>query len=121
MFLIQNGAIYWESKKQRTIALSSAEAEYVSLSEAAAEAIFLRRLLSEISGQTVEAIPLFTDSQSAMAIAKNPCFHQRTKHIDVRYHFVREAIECGEIIVKYRETERMIADVLTKALPRKKT
>lgn len=120
VFLIQNGAIYWESKKQRTIALSSAEAEYVSLSEAATEAIFLRRLLSEISGQTVEAIPLFTDSQSAMAIAKNPCFHQRTKHIDVRYHFVREAIERGEIIIRYRETERMVADVLTKALPRKK-
>ncbi|RVE41856.1 hypothetical protein evm_013500 [Chilo suppressalis] len=97
VFLSQGGAISWESKKQRTVAISSAEAEYVALSEAAKEAIFIRRFIAELRDGPNPAISIFTDSQSAMAIAKNPVHHQRTKHVDVRYHFVREAIENGDI------------------------
>lgn len=124
VFIIQGGAISWESKKQRTIALSTAEAEYVSLSEAAREAIFLRRFIAEVTdGQCFkldEPMTIYSDSQSAIAIAKNPVHHQRTKHVDVRYHFVREAIVNNEVILKYKETACMVADGLTKPLPRVK-
>ncbi|XP_069361062.1 uncharacterized protein [Maniola hyperantus] len=118
VFLCQGGAICWNSQKQKTIALSTAEAEYVSLSEAAKEAVFLRRFMAELTRKPCEAITLYTDSQSAMAIAQNPVHHQRTKHIDVRYQFIREAIENGEISLIYKETSRMVADVLTKGLMR---
>lgn len=116
VFLHMGAAICWESRKQRTIALSTAEAEYVAMSEAAREAIFLKRLVSEISGQVEMPMKIFSDSQSAVAIAQNPVHHQRTKHIDVRHHFVREAVEHGHIELEYVETSRMVADVLTKPL-----
>lgn len=124
VFLIQGGAVSWQSTKQRTIALSTAEAEYVSLSEAAREAIFLQRFLAEVSDGKAykldKAVTIYSDSQSAIAIAKNPVHHQRTKHVDVRYHFVREAIVNNHVILKYKETACMVADSLTKPLPRGK-
>lgn len=119
VFLMAKGAISWQSSKQGSIALSTAEAEYVSLSEAAKEAIFLRRFLKELIGKE-EPITIHTDSQSAMAIALNPVQHQRTKHIDVRYHFVRETLESSILNLKYRQTSLMVADVLTKAVPKGK-
>ncbi|XP_063632933.1 uncharacterized protein LOC134804008 [Cydia splendana] len=116
VFLWKGGAVCWESKKQKTIALSTAEAEYVAISEAAREAIFIKRFVAEITGEREKQLTIFSDSQSAVAIAQNPVHHQRTKHIDVRHHYVREAVENGHIQLVYLETERMVADVLTKAL-----
>lgn len=120
VFTMSKGAISWQSSKQRSIALSTAEAEYISLSEASKEAIFLRRFLKEIMGKEELPIVIHTDSQSAMAIAQNPVHHQQTKHVDVRYHFVRETIEEGAVTLRYLETKCMIADALTKAVPRGK-
>lgn len=116
VFLHMGAAICWESRKQMTIALSTAEAEYVAMSEAAREAIFLKRLISEVSGEVEIPVKIFSDSQSAVAIAQNPVHHQRTKHIDVRHHFVREAVEHGHIELEYLETNYMVADALTKSL-----
>ena len=117
VFLLGGAPISWESKKQKTVALSSAEAEYIALSEACRETIFLKRLYAEIIGID-KTITLHSDSQSAIQIAKNPVHHQRTKHIDVRIHFIRDAVKEKVVTLKYLQTEEMTADIFTKVLPR---
>lgn len=114
-FKLSNTVISFECRKQRNVALSSTEAEYVSMSEASKEAIYLKNLLFEIVGKT-EPIVLFNDCQSAQKLALNPIFHRRSKHIDIRYHFVREAVTNNFIKIAYLETAEMPADILTKSL-----
>ena len=118
VFLLAKGAVSWLSKKQATVALSTAEAEYVALSAATQEAIWLRRLLTDVGEPLEDPIVINEDNQGAIAMAKNPVGHARTKHIDIRYHFVREGVQNGAIILKYVATGEMIADILTKPLPR---
>ena len=97
--------------------LLSTEAEYVALTEAAQEAIWLRRLLKEIGAQGVPPkVDLLNDNIGAAALARNPEYHARTKHIDVRWHWIREAYGHGEIGLPYVATEDNLADGLTKAL-----
>jgi len=117
VFLLSNAAISWESRKQRTVALSSIEAEYIALSNAAKEAIYLSRFLSEIGFATLSRISLHNDNQGAEKLAVNPVFHSRSKHMDIRCHFIRQALSEHPIDLIYTLTEEMIADVLTKALP----
>ena len=118
VFLLAKGAVSWLSKKQATVALSTTEAEYVALSTATQEAIWLRRLLADVGKPLEEPIVINEDNQGAIAMAKNPVGHARTKHIDIRYHFVREGVQDGAIILKYVATGEMIADILTKPLPK---
>ena len=118
VFLLAKGAVSWLSKKQATVALSTAEAEYVALSAATQEAIWLRRLLADVGEPLEDPIVINEDNQGAIAIAKNPVGHARTKHIDMRYHFVREGVQNGAIILKYVASGDMIADILTKPLPK---
>jgi transposase InsO family protein len=120
VYKLAGGAISWSSKKQSSIALSSAEAEYIAGAHAAKEAIWLRRLLTELRLLDYDPTIIHMDSQSAMAIAKNPQFHDRTKHIDVRYHFLRSKVEEEEIELEYVPTGDQVADALTKALNREK-
>jgi hypothetical protein len=110
VFLLGNSAVSWGSKKQTAVALSSTEAEYIAAAHATKEAIWLRRLLTELGIDTTSPTPLLIDNQSAMAIAHNPEFHDRTKHIDVRYHFLRHKVEGGEIQLEYMVTEEQVAD-----------
>ena len=114
VLLLAKGAVSWLSKKQATVALSTAEAEYVALSVATQEAIWLRRLLTDVGEFLEDPIVNNEDNQEAIAMAKNPVGHARTKHIDIRYRFVREAVQNGAIILKYVATGEMIADNLTK-------
>ena len=105
------------------MSLSSTEAEYVGCSEAAREAIWLRRLYHEITTKNEKvnhpAIQLLlSDSQGAISLAETPRFHNRTKHIRVKYHFVRDSYVTGTIHLKYIPTTQMTADIMTKALPR---
>lgn len=93
--------------------MSSAEAEYMALSEAAKESIHRRRFLSEVSGK-LESTAILCDNQSARLMAKSTVFHERTKHIDIRHHFVRNSVEKGEMQIGYLSTEEMPADVLPK-------
>lgn len=116
IFFINGCAISWESKKQRTVALSSTEAEYMAMSNAAREAIFLRRLLSEIEYGNGDPILLHVDNQGAYKLAQNPVFHNRTKHIDIKFHHVRDVVKNKEVELKYCPTNNMIADILTKNL-----
>lgn len=120
VFVMNGGAVAWDSKKQRTVALSSTEAEYMALSEAAKEAMHLRRFLLELGAVDSEPVRLFNDNVSAQKLATNPVFHARTKHIDVRHHFVREVAESGQVTLGHVASDEMPADVLTKALPRPK-
>ncbi|KPJ16606.1 Retrovirus-related Pol polyprotein from transposon TNT 1-94 [Papilio machaon] len=120
IFKFGSAPVSWESRKQTVVALSSAEAEYISLSNAAREAVFLKRLFGEITGVN-KTIKLSSDSQSAIAMANSEgSCHKRSKHIDVRVHFIREALRNKVISLKYLETESMVADIFTKALPRGK-
>ena len=117
MFQIGGTAITWQSKKQTCVALSTAEAEYVALSAAAQEAVWLKQLKQDLTGKN-ETVMIHEDNQSAIAIAKNPQFHGRVKHINIKYHFIREQVNNDNIVLKYCQTSEMIADMLTKALGR---
>ena len=121
-FMLGGGAVSWSSKKQPTVALSSTEAEYVAGAHAAKEAVWLKRLISEIWQQPEDDAPvtLLIDNQSAIAIARNPEFHDRTKHIEVRHHFLRQLYESKAIQFQYTPTNEQVADVLTKGLAREK-
>ena len=116
-FLINGGAILWGSKKQELITLSTAESEYVAATHATKEAIWLRRLIGEMFRPLQHPTILYGDNQSAIALTKDGSFHARTKHIDIRYHFIRFSVENGHICFLYCPTNNMVADTLTKALP----
>eukprot|EP00794_Sanderia_malayensis_P003564 gene3564-biopygen3051 len=118
LFSICGGIVSWASKKQATVALSSTEAEYVAACLATQEAVWLRSLLADLSFVQDKPSIIFEDNQGTIALSKNPKYHSRTKHIDVKYHFVRDKCESEEIVLTYCSTNDMIADMLTKALPR---
>jgi hypothetical protein len=118
VILIDGGAVSWSSKKQELVTLSTTEAEYVATTHAAKEIIWFRRLLGEIFRPLEYPITLYSDNQSSIALAHTQGqFHARTKHIDIRYHFIRYTIDNGQIQLMYCPTEDMTADILTKALP----
>ncbi|XP_042756658.2 retrovirus-related Pol polyprotein from transposon TNT 1-94 [Lactuca sativa] len=119
-FYVNGNLVTWASQKQRVVALSSCEAEFIAATMAACQGIWLRRLLTEITGQKVPPVTLFVDNQSALDLMKNPVFHGRSKHIDIRYHFIRECVENGEITVKHVSGKSQKADILTKSLARVK-
>ena len=117
VFVLNGGCVSWRSQKQRSVALSSTEAEYMALSEATQEAIWLKSFACELGelGKD-DSILVFEDNQGSIALAKNPEFHKRTKHIDIRYHFVREKVESGEVAIEYCPTQDMLADIMTKPI-----
>lgn len=117
VFYLNESLITWVSQKQRCVALSSCEAEFMAATAAACQSVWLRKLLQQVTNEIVGPMVLFLDNKSAIDLAKNPVFHGRSKHIDVRYHFIRECIERGEIVVKHVSSENQRADILTKALP----
>jgi hypothetical protein len=117
VFMMDGGAVSWSSKKQELVTLSTTEAEYVAQTHAAKEAVWLRRLFTELFKSIDTPTTLFSDSKSAIALAHDGHYHARTKHIDIRYHFIRYIIEAGTIKLVYCPTNDMTADVLTKALP----
>ena len=106
----------WKSRKQDSVALSTAEAEYIALSSAAQETVWIRRLVTELGMEPEGPTTLMEDNQSAIAMAKNPQFHGRAKHIDIRHHFIREKVNGKEIQLVYCPTGDMVADMLTKGL-----
>ena len=116
LFMMARGPITWLSKKQGIVALSTTEAEYVALSTATQESVWLRRLLMDLNAFPNGPTVLMEDNQGAIAVAKNPIAHARTKHIDIRYHYIREAVQEQTIELKYCPTNEMLADILTKPL-----
>jgi len=116
LVLLGNSPISWKSKKQETVSLSSAEAEYRSLRKVVGELTWLHRLLTELTVPISSPIAVYCDSQSAIYIARNPVFHERTKHIEVDCHFVRNKLQEGLISLHHVSTSDQLADILTKAL-----
>jgi hypothetical protein len=117
-FSLGSGFFSWACKKQATVAQSTAEAEYVAAAEATSQSIWLRRILGDMGEQEDEPTIIYCDNKSAIAMTKNPVHHHRTKHIAIKYHFIREAEATKQIQLKYCTTEEQIADIFTKALPR---
>ncbi|KAJ7544698.1 hypothetical protein O6H91_09G090000 [Diphasiastrum complanatum] len=117
-FFYGNFAISWSSKKQPTVATYSSEAKYRAIFSATTECLWLRRLLVDMKFGEPSATLILSDSQSAIAIARNPVFHARTKHIEIHYHFVRDRLHDGDILFEYCPTKDNIVDLFTKALPR---
>ena len=115
VFTLANAPVSWKSTLQSTVALSTTEAEYMAVTEAVKEAIWLYGLLDEL-GIGHKYIKVHCDSQSAIHLAKNQVYHARTKHIDVRYHFVREILEEGEIQIQKIPTTENPADMMTKVV-----
>jgi hypothetical protein len=116
VFLLHNGAVSWQSRKQPTVALSSVEAEYMAATQATREAVWWRAFLAEIGIPPTTSTTIYSDSQGAIALGKNPEHHKRTKHIDIQHHYVREQVAAGSVNLIYISTEDMVADVLTKPL-----
>ena len=112
--LTNNGPlILWKSRKQQTVALSTCEAEYISLANAVQEAKFLKQLCNDMN-ITIENFVMNVDNQGAINLAKNPVNHQRSKLIDIKYHFLRSEIQTGNLILQYVSTEENVADIFTK-------
>lgn len=118
VFMLGGGAISWSSKKQASPATSSCEAEYMAAAHCARHAIWLRRLFSDLSIPTSSPLTLFLDNQSAIRLTQDEMFSQRSKHIDIQYHFTRHHVLNGNLATFYCPTKDMVADIMTKALPR---
>ncbi|TMC16799.1 MAG: hypothetical protein E6J34_19505, partial [Chloroflexi bacterium] len=116
LFFIANGIISFQSSKQSVIAMSTMESEYMALSEAAKEAIFLLKLLRSLKFDANQPVLIKTDSESALDHVKNNVKHARTKHIDIRHHFIRSACSDGHVTLQHVPSASQIADVLTKPL-----
>lgn len=115
VFVSAGGPICWESKKQSVTALSSTEAEYIAIDSAGRKATYLKGLLSELCGRK-GPILLWNDNQSALKLASDNGLHARTQHIEVKFHHIRELVKHKKVVLNYMESEKMIADVFTKAL-----
>jgi len=120
VFTLGGGAISWCSKKQDCIALSAIEAEYVACYLAIQEAIWLRSFLQDLDLAlgVNDLVEMLCDNTAAIQFVRDPKFHRKTKHIKRCYHFIQNAIKDKEIVIKYVSTSRMIADPLTKPIPR---
>jgi hypothetical protein len=115
-FFVGMNLVNWTSQKQRVVALSSCEAEYIASAGAACQGVWLNRLIGELLGIKTPKVNLLVDNKSAIALSKNLVHHERSKHIDTRYHFVRDCVEEGKIDINHVSTQNQLADILTKAL-----
>jgi hypothetical protein len=107
--------VSWSSKKQNYVALSTAEAEYVAAGACCAQLLWMKQTLNDY-GCRLTKIPLLCDNESAIKLANNPVSHSRTKHIDIRHHFLRDHETKGDIAIHHVSTEKQLADIFTKPL-----
>lgn len=117
-FMFGDGAIASASKKQPIVTLSSTKADYIAAAYGACQAVWLRNVLSDIGFVQGEGMILFCDNSSAIKLSKNPVLHGRSKHISVRYHFLRDLVAEGTIKMEYCSTQEQISDIMTKAVKR---
>lgn len=107
----------WSSKRLQTVCLSSTEAEYAACTEAAKELVSHRKFAAGLGRQLQKPTELMCDSQSAIALSQNPIYHARTKHIEIKHHYIRKLVVEGEVVLRYVAIEDNVADILTKPLP----
>ena len=120
VFTLNGGAVTWKSSKQETVADSTCESEYIAASEASKEAIWLKNFIGDLGVVQAmdEPMDIYCDNEGAVALAKEPRDHGRSRHIDRKYHFIRHRVEEGQIVIKRISSEDNPADPLTKALSR---
>jgi hypothetical protein len=118
VYFLGNNLVTWSSQKQKIVTLSSCEAEYVAAAAAACQGVWLSQLVCDLLGTKEMPVKLLMDNKSAITLSRNPVHHDRSKHIDTKFHFIRECIEEGKIEVDYIGTEEQLADMFTKALGR---
>nr|GEZ19941.1 retrovirus-related Pol polyprotein from transposon TNT 1-94 [Tanacetum cinerariifolium] len=116
LFFLGNNAFTWSSKKQPIVTLSSCEAEYIAATSCVCHAIWLRSMLKELHMEQKDATEIYVDNKSAIDLAKNPVYHDRSKHINTRYHFIRECIARKDVRVIHTSSEDQVADIFTKPL-----
>ena len=119
-FYLGSGVITWSLKRQHVIMLSSTESEYIAQMHTAKEALWIQSFIIEIQGQQSGPIELHCDNQGVIVLAKDNKLHSCTKHIDLQYHFIQEAVEDNKLVVKYIPTKENVADIFTKAIHRLK-
>ncbi|WVZ54430.1 hypothetical protein U9M48_005223 [Paspalum notatum var. saurae] len=119
LFFLGGNPIIWQSSKQKVVALSSCEAEYIAATTASCQALWLARLVTDMVRTKPRAPELKVDNQAAIALSKNPVFHDRSKHIDTKFHFIRECLDREQIVLRHTPTELQLADLLTKPLGKK--
>ena len=120
VFFLNGNLVTWSSQKQRVVSLSSCEAEYIAGASAACQGVWLTRLIADLTGEKLKNFKLLMDSKSAIELSKNPVYHERSKHIDTRYHFIRECVSDGIAEVEHVGTDKQLADIMTKPLGRVK-
>ena len=118
LVFLGSALISWLSLKQKVVVLSTCEAEYVAAVIAACQAVWLRQLLGELTGVEAHPPALMVENQPAISLTKNLVLHDRSKHIDVKLHFLRDCVDGGQIVIEFIETCRQLVDVLTKPLGR---
>jgi hypothetical protein len=116
IFSLGSGAVAWASKKQTIVTLSSTEAEYVATVAAACQVVWMRRVLNELLHNQNDATQIVCDNKSAIALSRNHIFHKQSKHIDTRYHFIREMVNGKEIFVQFFRSEEQFADIFINPL-----
>jgi hypothetical protein len=116
-FSVGSAMISWSSRKQGSVAQSTAEAEYIADSTTSREAVWLRKLLSDLLRSELEPTVIHCDKQSCIKLTENPVFHDRSKHIELRYHYIRDMIQRKVLSLQYVPTAEQIADIFTKPLP----
>ncbi|KAL0847150.1 hypothetical protein Bca101_020396 [Brassica carinata] len=114
-FFLGNNMISWHSKKQNCVSLSTAEAEYISLGSCCTQLLWMRQMLVDY-GITSDSMIVHYDNMSAINLTKNPVQHSRTKHVDLRHHFVRELVELKLVVIEHVSSENQLADIFTKPL-----
>ena len=119
VFIVGGTTVSWISKLQKVVSLKTMEAKYIVPTEASKEMIWLQRFMEEL-GKKQENNRLYCDSQSAIHLAKNSAFHSKTKHIQLRYHFIRSALEDGQLKMEKIHTSQNPVDMLTKGVTREK-
>eukprot|EP00253_Pinus_taeda_P019723 PITA_19723 len=119
VFHMSSGAISWASKKQPIVALSTVEAEYVAATSVACQAVWMRRMLRSLGQEQAKGTVIYCDNSTAIALSKNFVFHKRMKHIDTRFHYIRELVNNVEIVLVHCKTQEQVANILTKPLGQK--
>lgn len=115
--MLGNALVSWHSKKQASVALSTAEAEYVAAGSCCAQIIWMKQQLSDF-GIDLKTVPIKCDNTSAINLTKNPVYHSRTKHIEIRHHFIRDHVQKGDCLIEFVETSKQLADIFTKPSPK---
>ena len=115
-----SGVISWFSRNQYCMALSTAKAEYVTACLTSCEVVWLRKLLYDLFDLQLDATFIYCDNQSCVKFSKNLVFHDKTKHIEIKYHYIRDMVPRGAVKLQYVATDKQIADVLTKPLAKVK-